>query len=120
MDRLRLETFREQQARQVLPSNRRRLQTARLRKIPLGSNLPRRSRRSRSVKTENRVMNLKFWRKRNRHSELDEEIRSHLQLAATERIERGEPPAQAANNSRREFGNVGLVEEITRESWGWA
>jgi predicted permease len=65
-------------------------------------------------------MNLKFWRNRDRHSDLDEEIRSHLQLAANERMERGEAPAQAANNSRREFGNIGLVEEITRENWSWA
>ena len=65
-------------------------------------------------------MNLKFWRKRTRHSDLDEEIRSHLQLAAAERIERGESTAQAAAASRREFGNVSLIREITREVWGWA
>ncbi len=94
--------------------------TTRLRKIPLGSNLRGGRRRSRSVETENRVMNLKFWRKRDRHSDLDEEIRCHLQLAADERIERGEAPAQAASNSRREFGNVALIQEITRDNWGWA
>jgi predicted permease len=65
-------------------------------------------------------VNLKFWRRRDRYSDLDEEIRSHLQLAAAERIERGEPAAQAVIKSRREFGNVGLVQEITREIWGWA
>jgi predicted permease len=65
-------------------------------------------------------MNLKFWRRRDRHSDLDEEIRTHLQLAAAERIERGESPAQAAATTRREFGNVALVQEITREMWGWA
>src|SRR5271154_4782892 len=86
MDRLRLETFREQSARQVLPAHRRRAKTTCLRKIPLGSNLRGCRGRSRCVETENRVMNLKFWRKRTRHSDLDEEIRSHLQLAALERI----------------------------------
>jgi predicted permease len=65
-------------------------------------------------------MNLKFWRKRDRHSDLEEEIRSHLQLAANDRVERGESPAQAANNSRREFGNVALIQEITRDNWRWA
>ena len=63
-------------------------------------------------------MNLRFWRRR--QSDLDEEIRSHLQLAATDRIDRGESPAQAESNARREFGNVPLVKEITREIWGWA
>lgn len=57
------------------------------------------------------------WRRRN--EELDEEIKSHLRMAARERVERGETPEQAAAAARREFGNVGLVKEVTREMWGW-
>src|SRR5271155_5854138 len=105
MDRLRLETFREQSARQVLPAHRRRAKTTCLRKIPLGSNLRGCSGRSPCVETENRAMNLKFWRKRTRHSDLDKETRSHWQHAPPQRIERGEPTGQAAAASRREFGN---------------
>jgi predicted permease len=57
------------------------------------------------------------WRRRD--EELDEEIQSHLRMAARERVERGETPEQAAAAARREFGNVGLVKEVTREMWGW-
>jgi predicted permease len=50
--------------------------------------------------------------------ELDEEIRSHLEMAARDRIDRGASPADAVRHARREFGNVGLVKEATREMWG--
>ncbi len=50
-----------------------------------------------------------FWRKRS--NDLDEEISSHLRMAANDR---GEEAA------RSEFGNVGLVKEVTREMWGFA
>ena len=52
--------------------------------------------------------------------ELDEEIRAHLDLAARERMERGESSAEAEANARREFGNQALAKEVTREIWGWA
>src|SRR5688500_2425229 len=55
---------------------------------------------------------------RQRHAELDEEIRSHLALAEADRIARGESPNEAAHAAQREFGNVSLVKEITREMWG--
>jgi predicted permease len=58
------------------------------------------------------------WRRRD--EELDEEVRSHLRMAAQERVERGETPEQAEAAARREFGNVGLVKEVTREMWGRA
>jgi predicted permease len=54
-----------------------------------------------------------------RRDELDEEIRSHLRMAIRDRVERGETPEQAEAAARREFGNVGLVKEVTREMWGW-
>jgi hypothetical protein len=62
-------------------------------------------------------MRFPFWRRR--EGELEEEVRHHLELAARERIERGESPAEAWAAARREFGNVGLVKEVTRETWGW-
>jgi putative ABC transport system permease protein len=64
-------------------------------------------------------MKLFRWRQR-REEELDAEIQSHLDEAVRERMERGEPAEQACLNARREFGNVGLVKEVTREMWGWA
>jgi len=57
------------------------------------------------------------WRRR--EEELDEEIKGHLRMAARERMERGETAEQATAAARREFGNVELVKEVTREMWGW-
>ncbi len=62
---------------------------------------------------------MKFWRRR-KDEELDAEIRSHLDQSVRDRIERGEAPHDARANALREFGNVGLVKEVTREMWGWA
>ena len=56
---------------------------------------------------------------RDRDRELDEELRGHLQMAAHDRVERGEDPAAAAAAAKREFGNVLLVKEVTRAGWGW-
>ena len=57
---------------------------------------------------------MKFWRQR-KDEELEAEIRSHLDEAIRDRIERGETAEQARLNVRREFGNVGWVKEVTRK-----
>jgi predicted permease len=57
---------------------------------------------------------------RRRVSELDEEIRSHLDMAIRDRVARGESIESATFAARREFGNVGLVKETTRAMWGMA
>src|SRR5690348_9121440 len=64
-------------------------------------------------------MRLPWW-KRGQARELDEEIQSHLAMAAREREARGAAPDAARTESRREFGNVLLVQETTRDMWGWA
>ncbi len=64
-------------------------------------------------------MNLLFWRRKNRDEELDEELQSHLRMAARDRVERGESSEQARDSARREMGNVSLVKETTRDIWGW-
>ncbi len=61
---------------------------------------------------------MKFWRHR-KDEELNAEIQSHLDEAIRDRIARGESPDEARANALREFGNVGLVKEVTREMWGW-
>ncbi len=63
-------------------------------------------------------MRLPLWRRR-QDRELDEELRSHLELAIQDRIDRGESPGHAADAARREFGNVLLVKETVRDMWGW-
>jgi len=59
------------------------------------------------------------WWKKKKEQELEEEVRSHLQMVATEHVERGENANAAGHSARREFGNVELVKEITRDKWGW-
>jgi putative ABC transport system permease protein len=60
-----------------------------------------------------------WWNWRKRSDELEKEIQHHLQMAETERIERGASPNEAQAGARREFGNVELVKETTRDTWGW-
>jgi len=61
-------------------------------------------------------MKLRGWRRRD--EELDEELRSHLRMAVRDRVDRGESPEEAEAAALREFGNVGLVKEVTRGMWG--
>ena len=58
--------------------------------------------------------------RRRREAELEEEIRFHLAEETEERIDAGQPPDQAHAEARRNFGNVTLIRELTRETWGWA
>ena len=65
-----------------------------------------------------RVMK-QWWIWRKREKELEKEIQHHLQMAAKERGERGAAARDAAAGARREFGNVELVKDVTRDAWGW-
>ncbi|HKN76127.1 MAG TPA: ABC transporter permease [Candidatus Acidoferrum sp.] len=60
-----------------------------------------------------------WWNWRKRSDELEKEIQHHLQMAESERIERGASHNEAQAGARREFGNVGLVKELARDTWGW-
>lgn len=48
---------------------------------------------------------------------LRDELHAHLAMDQADRIARGESPADAAVNARRDFGNVGLVQEVARDMW---
>src|SRR5262249_2403531 len=65
-------------------------------------------------------MKILAWRRKSRKKDLEDEIDSHLTMAACDRIERGEKADQALARSRREFGNVGLGKEVAGEIWGWS
>jgi putative ABC transport system permease protein len=52
--------------------------------------------------------------------DLQAELQSHLELETQQRIERGEPADFARHGALRDFGNVGLVSEVTRDMWGFA
>ena len=60
-----------------------------------------------------------WWNWRKQSDELEKEIEHHLQMAETERIERGASQNEAQAGARREFGNVGLLKELARDAWGW-
>src|ERR1700674_4909066 len=64
-------------------------------------------------------MNFIWWRRKKLDRELEEEVRTHLEMATNERVDRGEDKREAERAARREFGNVGVVKEVTREVWGW-
>ncbi len=50
--------------------------------------------------------------------DLQAEIESHLAIEIRQRIDRGESPEAARTTALREFGNVGLIAEVTRDKWG--
>src|SRR5262249_54913018 len=51
--------------------------------------------------------------------ELEEEIRTHLELETQEKIEEGLSPEEARDAARRRFGNQTLLREVSREMWGF-
>jgi predicted permease len=59
------------------------------------------------------------WLRRRRTRDISEEIETHLAMATRERIDRGMDPADARAAALREFGNVPLVQQTTREMWSW-
>ena len=64
---------------------------------------------------------MSFWKSRTRKEiELETEIRNHIELSVRERIERGASPEEARAEALREFGNIALVQEVTREMWSRA
>jgi predicted permease len=59
------------------------------------------------------------WNARERRDrEIADELRTHVAMAVADRIGRGETAAQAEANARREFGNLAVVGEATREAAG--
>ena len=55
-----------------------------------------------------------------RKRELQEEIDAHLQMAIADRVARGETVETARQAAAREFGNIPLVQDVTRDMWGQA
>ena len=57
--------------------------------------------------------------RRQRYNELAESIREHLEEKIEELMEDGLSREEATHAARREFGNVTLLEERSREVWQW-
>jgi predicted permease len=65
------------------------------------------------------AMKFSLWKGNQRKKEFAEEVESHLEMATSDRLERGESFDEAQRRARREFGNVELVKDVTRRQWGW-
>jgi predicted permease len=63
---------------------------------------------------------MRWWRIKKRDTDLERELQSDLELEEEEQRERGLPPDEARYAAGRAFGNVTLIKEQTRETWGWA
>jgi predicted permease len=67
---------------------------------------------------------MRFWdrftKRAKEDSELDEELRFHLQQEAQLRMDRGQSPEDARRLAHRDFGNVTRTKEVTREMWTWS
>ena len=59
-----------------------------------------------------------FFRRR-RYDELSESIREHLDEKIADMVDRGMTREQAEAAAHREFGNVALIEQRSREVWQW-
>src|SRR6516162_616743 len=57
--------------------------------------------------------------RRGLYQDLSEEIHAHLDEKVEELVAEGMSREEAMHAARREFGNVGLVEEDCREVWAW-
>jgi putative ABC transport system permease protein len=59
-----------------------------------------------------------LWRRR-LYGDLSEEIRGHLEEKIEELVAGGMPRKEATAAARRQFGNVRIAEEESREVWQW-
>jgi len=64
-------------------------------------------------------MRLPGWLRRRGAGDIAEEIDSHVAMATRDHIARGMTPDAARAAATREFGNVLLVRQATREVWSW-
>ncbi len=60
-----------------------------------------------------------LMRRRRKEAELEEELRFHLDEEAEQRQAEGLSTKEARWAARRDLGNVALVQESTRDTWGW-
>jgi hypothetical protein len=60
-----------------------------------------------------------LFSRRRLYNDLSEEIQAHLEEKIEELVATGMPRKEAAAAAHREFGNVTLVEERSREVWQW-
>jgi len=62
----------------------------------------------------------KLFSRRRRYDDISASIQEHIQERTEELMEEGSSRKQAEQAARREFGNVALMQERSREVWQWA
>jgi len=60
-----------------------------------------------------------FVRRRQADRDVDQEVTAHLEEKMADLIDSGMPEDEAREKARREFGNVALYRQDSREAWGW-
>ncbi len=66
-----------------------------------------------------RTLNRLFERRR-RYADISASIQEHIQERTEELMDDGVPRDEAEQAARREFGNVTLIQERSREMWQWS
>src|SRR5215831_12900134 len=61
----------------------------------------------------------RFFKRQQLERELNDELASHIATEISLRVQEGESPGAARQAALRQFGNVGLVTEVTRDQWGF-
>jgi len=62
---------------------------------------------------------MKWWQFREKHADLERELRADLELEEEEQRENGASAEEARYAALRAFGNPALIHEQTRENWAW-
>lgn len=60
----------------------------------------------------------RFFQRGKLERDLNDELASHVALETVRHVKDGESPEAARQIALREFGNMGLVAEVTRDQWG--
>src|SRR5215831_4375042 len=60
-----------------------------------------------------------FFKRRQLDEDLNDELASHIAMETSLRLQEGESPEAARQAALRQFGNVGLVADVTRSTWGF-
>jgi predicted permease len=62
---------------------------------------------------------MQLFSRRRRYDDLTVSISEHIEERAEELMDDGMPRAQAEQTARREFGNLAMMEQRSREVWQW-
>lgn len=60
-----------------------------------------------------------LFRREQQHRDLEEEMRTHLEMQSEANVENGMKPEEAQYAARRQFGSVTALKEKSMDVWGW-